>query len=185
MSGCHKSKVCFQSWGVYFSGRVHLSMHKSLGLVSRITHKKFKYRYVGTVSSILKTRRRPPYYPPSASIFQISIFQNFLSHPTPGTSIPCFRYEVGGGEASIRFPQTDFDLWAITEAEINKRKIIPNSTSRLCIYNHACRSILKHQKGGDVRVLPVSPANCVYMLTGFLRDNYLITSSLIFSIFPT
>ena len=99
MSGCHKSKVCSQSWGVYVSGRVHLSMHESLGLVSSITHKKL-CRYVYTVTSILKTRRRSTYYLPSASIFQISIFQNSLSHPTPGTSIPCFKYEVGKKPAS-------------------------------------------------------------------------------------
>lgn len=38
---------------------------------------------------------------------------------------------------------------------------------------------------GDSTVVLISPANCVYMLTAFLRDNYLITSLLIFSIFPT
>lgn len=40
-------------------------------------------------------------------------------------------------------------------------------------------------KGGNITVVLISHANCVYMLTAFLRDNYLITRALIFSIFST
>lgn len=54
----------------------------------------------------------------------------------------------------------------------------PRSASP-CDYSRG--SILKHQKGEFITVVPISHAKCVYMLTAFLRDNYLITSALIFS----
>lgn len=47
--------------------------------------------------------------------------------------------------------------------------------------NYSCGSIFKHQKGEFITVVLISHAKCVYMLTAFLRDNYLITSALIFS----
>jgi hypothetical protein len=70
---------------------------------------------------------------------------------------------------------------------MSKRKSIPYFTSTLCIYNQLRRHSFKFRKGGggNSTVALISPANCVYMLTAFLRDNYLITSLLIFSIFPT
>lgn len=65
---------------------------------------------------------------------------------------------------------------------MNKKKIIPLLDFAFIIM---LAGASLNTKRGNVRVLSISPANCVYMLTVFLRDNYLITSSLIFSIFPT
>lgn len=47
--------------------------------------------------------------------------------------------------------------------------------------NYSRGSVFKRQKGEFITVVLISHAKCVYMLTAFLRDNYLITSALIFS----
>lgn len=116
----------------------------------------------------------------------ISHFGEFpLSHPTPGHN---FKWSWREGDAlSGRDPteQTFIsELWHKQERRKGKAgSILFLHFAFHC--NYSCRNIFKHQKGGNITVALISHANCIYMLTAFLRDNYLITSALIFSIFST